>query len=79
VNYWPRIVAGESLSSVEQASSGGSRHLKKEFVELKQNAPVHEMTATELVRLARCLTHSGYTGLELSSGKRRFVLDLVEI
>jgi methionyl-tRNA formyltransferase len=79
MDFWPRILSGEQLPSSVQLSNVGSSHLKKEFIELKHNAPVQEMSATQFIRLARCLTFPGYTGLEITIPGKKFAVHLEEI
>jgi methionyl-tRNA formyltransferase len=78
-DFWPSISAGRPLPAVEQPQSGGSAHLKKEFFELKQQARWEEMTASELVKLVRCLSFPGYSGLEITLGGKRFALNLEDL
>ncbi|HWQ14790.1 MAG TPA: formyltransferase family protein [Roseiflexaceae bacterium] len=73
--YWPRICAGEPLPSAPQPA-GGTTHLRREFFELKRAVSLPGMTAEHLVRLARCLTFPGHTGLELVLGGQRWELRL---
>jgi methionyl-tRNA formyltransferase len=77
-DYWRRIVRGENLATRKQDTANGSFHLKREFFALKQSARSASMTGTELIKLIRCLTFPGYSGLEIESGGRRFHVRLEE-
>jgi len=77
--YWPRVVSGEKLSARTQDASGGSYHLKQEFFALKQQAPWEKMSGAELVRLARCLTFPGFSGLEIDLEGKKFELRLEQL
>jgi methionyl-tRNA formyltransferase len=72
--YWPRIAAGERLPTAPQAS-GGTSHDLAEFAALKESG-WRDLSATELVRLARCLTFPGLPTLEVREGGRTFRLAL---
>jgi len=75
--YWPRFVRGERVEARPQpAGGGGSHHFRREFFELKERAPWGEMGGADLLRLARCLTFPGFTGLEVTLGGRRFAVRL---
>jgi methionyl-tRNA formyltransferase len=71
--YWQRIITGEQLPSFLQTDLG-SYHTKQEFFALKQNCDWSNMTAEDLIRLIRCLTFSGYSGLEVRQGNETFHL-----
>jgi len=72
-SYWDRIVHGEELPTFPQ-SPGGSYHAKGEFFELKRGSSWQKLSACELVKLARCLTFPGYTGLEIELGGELYSL-----
>lgn len=73
--YWPRIVSGESLPTMPQPP-GGSYHSKQDFYALKQGADWSRMAGADLIRLIRCLSFPGYTGLEIELSQQRFELSL---
>ena len=75
LDYWPRIVAGEDLPSSPQPASVGTCHRKEEFFALKR-ATLHTTSSVDLLRLVRCLTFPGHSGLEVTLGDRRFDLQL---
>jgi methionyl-tRNA formyltransferase len=64
--YWPRFLAGECPAGV-MATDGGSYHSRADFFAIKRPRSWAQMGAASLVKLARCLTMPGYTGLELES------------
>jgi methionyl-tRNA formyltransferase len=74
--HWPRIVRGEEVPARPQPAGAGSHHFKREFFALKERAAVEQMTGADLLRLARCLTFPGFTGMEVASGGRRFAVRL---
>jgi methionyl-tRNA formyltransferase len=77
ITHWEKIVAGDEIVARAQEVEGrGSSHLKREFFELKERAPWREMSGEDLMRLARCLTFPGYSGLEITAGGRRFAVRL---
>ena len=76
--YWPKIIAGETIPSFLQPE-GGSYHSKKEFFELKRRCNLDSMSACDLIRLIRCFTFPGYTGLEITLGQRKFELHLEQL
>jgi methionyl-tRNA formyltransferase len=76
LEYWPRILAGEPLLARPQPGNGGSCHNRKEFIELKQRANPNELAGEDLIKLIRCLTFPGYSGLEIELGKGRFEIHL---
>lgn len=76
LEYWPKICRGEVLPSFPQPPSYGTYYSKQMFFELKQRANWEYMNGKDLVRLIRCLTFPGYSGLEVTFGKQRFQLHL---
>lgn len=76
LDYWARVAAGEEIPARAQNTGEGSSHLKREFFALKREARVGEMSGAELLRLARCLTFPGFSGLEVMLGRRKFELRL---
>lgn len=76
--YWPYIVNGKEFGGMPQPT-GGSFHYRRDFFELKQWAKYGEMSGTEVVRLIRCLSHSDYTGLEVSIGGRMYEISAKEL
>jgi methionyl-tRNA formyltransferase len=73
--HWPAIAAGSPLPSFPQPA-GGSYHSKREFFELRENAPLGSMSACDLLRLAQAFTFPGCPGLELALNGDRFQLSL---
>ncbi|MEG4111292.1 MULTISPECIES: formyltransferase family protein [unclassified Microcoleus] len=71
-NY-KKIVNGEDIPAYHQAE-GGSYHTKKDFFNFKQNANWESMNGRDLIKLIRCLTFPGYTGLEINLGSKKFEL-----
>ena len=76
LEYWPRIVGGEDLGARRQPEGEGSRHTKREFFALKERAPVESLSGADLLRLIRCLSFPGFTGLEVSLGEKKFEVRL---
>lgn len=76
LEHWPRVVEGREPPARAQAEGAGSHHFKREFFELKERAAWGEMSGADLLRLARCLTFPGLTGLEVTLGGRRFAVRL---
>jgi methionyl-tRNA formyltransferase len=76
LEYWGRVVAGGEIAARPQEPGRGSSHLKREFFELKERAPWAQMSGEDVLRLARCLTFPGHSGLEIASGGRRFAVRL---
>lgn len=74
--HWHQIVNGITLVGKPQPDGVGTFHTKKEFFELKQLHTWNHLSSHDLVRLVRCLSFPGYTGLEIMSGSRRFELSL---
>jgi methionyl-tRNA formyltransferase len=79
LDYWPRVAAGEEVPARAQSEGQGSSHLKREFFALKREANLGGMSAAELLRLARCLTFPGFSGLEVTLGGRKFEVRLEEL
>ncbi|HYP52576.1 MAG TPA: hypothetical protein VEQ42_03500, partial [Pyrinomonadaceae bacterium] len=75
-DYWPRVAAGERIPARAQEAGAGSSHLRREFFALKREARVREMSGDELLRLARCLTFPGFSGLEVALGRSKFEVRL---
>lgn len=73
--YWPKIIAGDFIPSHHQPK-GGTYHSKEEFFELKKRSNWNTMSSHDLVRLIRCLTFPGYTGVEITLGQHKFELHL---
>jgi methionyl-tRNA formyltransferase len=60
--YWPRIVAGDELTSTPQPAAGGSAHTRAEFLALKEHG-WRDLPPARRAHLERCLEFPGYTGL----------------
>lgn len=75
LEYLPKMLSGNDIPSFPQPK-GGSKHYKKEFIELKRHAPFKKMTGEELLRLIRCFTFSGYKGLEVNLGNYQYEIRL---
>ena len=72
LEYWPRVSSCERIPAYPQPEIRGTYHTKKEFFALKNDSSWETMTGSELLRLIRCLTFPGYSGLEVVLGSRRF-------
>jgi methionyl-tRNA formyltransferase len=63
--HWPKLMKAETISAFPQPANSGSYHSKKEFFALKQPTDMATMTGADLIRLIKCLTFPGYSGLEI--------------
>lgn len=79
MNAWEKLTRGEILSAYPQAQGIGTYHTRREFFELKQRAAWKNLSAEQLVDLARCLAFPGYSGLEIELGAKKFQLRLEEM
>lgn len=75
LEYWKKIAKEIDLPSYSQQEKG-TYHTKKEFIELKTQVNWQEMKGKDLIKLIRCLTFEGYTGLEVRLGQQVFELSL---
>ena len=73
MKYCAKIAEGENLPAFVQPP-GGTYHTKKDFYGLKNPENWRSMTAAELVKLIRCLSFPGYSGLEVFEGGKKFSL-----
>ncbi|MBI5189390.1 MAG: hypothetical protein HZA22_01760 [Nitrospirae bacterium] len=71
--WFPRIASGEPIQASAQPE-GGTYHSKKDFYSLKQGLRLDEISSAGLVKLVRCLSFPGYTGLEVELDGKRFEL-----
>lgn len=71
LEWWPRLAAGEAVPCKPQGA-GGSFHYRREFFALKQAAGLGQLSADDVLRLVRCLSHEQYTGLVVTFGGRRY-------
>jgi methionyl-tRNA formyltransferase len=78
IEFWPRILAGEELSSKQQVGTG-TYHSKKDFYDIKQECEWWKLDGESLVRLIRALSFPGYTGLEIAFGGVQFEAHLTSI
>ncbi|MEW6584684.1 MAG: formyltransferase family protein [Nitrospirota bacterium] len=78
LEYWPKIINGENITATPQ-SKGGSYHSKEDFFEIKQHANFERLSGLDLLRLIRCFTFPGYTGLEASFGNFRYEMRLEQL
>ena len=76
--YWARLIAGDTLSAVDQPE-GGKYHSRAEFFDLKKNSPWHSLSGNDLIRLIRAFSFPKYSGLEISIGDKRFELRFTEL
>lgn len=76
LDYWPQIISSQPPSSFLQEVGVGSYHSRKDFFEIKERADIESMSACDLLRLARCLTFSTYSGLIVTLGQQTFELRL---
>jgi len=70
LEYWPRIMAGDMPEAVPQVGKG-SFHLKQEFFDLRLYG-AQGLTAPEMLKLIRCLSHPDYTGLIVHAGHKEY-------
>jgi len=71
LEFWPRIVSG-TLPEANPQPPGGSFHYKREFFALKHPEGIATMSADDLLRLVRCLSHPDYDGLRVVLGGRQY-------
>lgn len=76
LEYWPRMLSRETIPARPQAADSGTYHSRKEFFELKQGANAKEMAGCDLIKLIRCLTFPGFSGLEIDLGQNRVEIHL---
>lgn len=69
--YWPAISQGDYPPTMSQ-QSGGTFHLRQEFFELKQGTDWRRMDVHDLMKLIRCLSFPGHSGLEVFLGGKKF-------
>jgi len=70
LKYWPIIAGGVPLMALPQGGDG-SFHLKQEFFDLKLYG-AQGLTAPEMLKLIRCLSHPDYTGLIVHAGHKEY-------
>jgi len=75
LDYWKKIAEGIEPPSYSQ-KKGGTYHTKKDFFDLKTKANWQEMKGKDLIKLIRCLTFEGYTGLEIKLDQHLFEVSL---
>jgi methionyl-tRNA formyltransferase len=75
LKYWNQIAQGIDIPSYPQQGEG-TYHKKKDFLEIKKNINLQDISGKDLIKLIRCLTFEGYDGLELQLGKRTFEASL---
>jgi len=69
LNWWKY---GEAIGERRPQPEGGSYHSKQSFFDLKREAQTGQMSADEVLRLIRCLSHEDYTGMIVSFGGRTY-------
>lgn len=72
---WPLISSGQYPTATPQPP-GGSYHSRKDFYRMKRWRDWSAQNSETVVKLVRCLTFPGFTGLELELGGRPFSLGL---
>ena len=75
LEYWEKIINGKELSSIPQKDNG-SYHSKKEFMKLKTNSNWEVMSAKDLIKLIRCFSFNGYSGLEILLEQKKFEISI---
>lgn len=73
--YWTAISSGHYPEAIAQPS-GGSYHTRRELLQLKQSADWRKLSSYDLLKLIRCFSFPGYSGLEVCSGGKTFELYL---
>ncbi len=73
--YWEKISSGHYPTAVSQIQ-GGTYHSKKEFFHLKKETDWRKMSGHDLIKLIRCLSFPGYSGLEILLENKRFAVHL---
>ncbi len=74
LDYWQKIAEGIELPSHSQIGEG-TYHSKRDFFNLKTQVNWQEMTGQDLIKLIRCLTFEGYTGLEIELETKIFEIN----
>ena len=69
LDWWPRLVAGERPAGTPQAE-GGSYHARADFLRMRDEPDLTDMSAADLVRLARALAMPGMPGPAVGDGLR---------
>ena len=75
MEYFYKIASGICLPSIPQRE-GGTYHSKQDFVKLKTTDNWQTMEGKKLIKLIRCLTFDGYSGLEIFLGQKKFEISL---
>lgn len=79
MDAWEKLTRGETLNAQPQPPGIGTYHTRREFLDLKQRAAWKKLSAIQFVKLARCLSFPGYSGLELELAEKRFQVRLEEM
>jgi methionyl-tRNA formyltransferase len=75
LKYWPRILEQRKLPSAVQVKEG-SWHSKSQFYQVKRPEQWEAMSSRDIIKLARCLTFDGYSGLELDLQEKSCTLQI---
>ena len=75
LDFFSKLKADEELPAKPQPA-GGSYHSRQEFFDLKAGFDWRNERGEDLVRLVRCLTFPGYSGMEVRLGDTVFDLSL---
>ncbi|WP_271251634.1 formyltransferase family protein [Pseudanabaena sp. Chao 1811] len=75
LEYFDKIADGIHLPALPQRGIG-TYHSKQDFLRLKTTDHWQTMEGKELIKLIRCLTFDGYSGLEILVGQKRFEISL---
>lgn len=74
--YWPAFASGDRPAAHAPPGHGGSYHDKADFDAARDPKRWKELSAEQLVRLARALTTDGYPGYTIECDGARFEIKL---
>lgn len=78
-HWWDKIRAGDELATHQQPPLAGTYHSRYEFDMLKNSVQLETISAAKLVKLIRCLSFPGYTGLEVLCGTRKYHITMQRV
>jgi methionyl-tRNA formyltransferase len=73
--YYPFILNQKQIPSLKQKGQGSCHNLR-DFLKLKESAEWSSLSSEQLIRLVRCLTFPGYSGLIVTINGKQYELQL---